>query len=132
MAIEFIKCASYQPGHNVHYIQANVQAHHPRLWANVDLIGPKALRVTTDKQDQVLFHHAAIELYMYTLIAIDGEVKYSPVSKLIYVHLEKHQDLPKDVWIMAYLSEDELTPCFELDSAKTYSYDEVFGDEAES
>lgn len=130
MAIELIKCASFEPGHNVHYIQARVKAHLPRFWANVDLIGPKAVRVVTDKQDQVLFHHCAIELYMWTLIALDGEVKYSPASGLIYVHLEKRQDSGEEVWIMAYLSENELTPCCELDKSKKYEEGEVFQEDA--
>ena len=71
MTNESIKCASFEPGHNVHYIQAKVKAHLPRFWAHVDLIGPKAVRVLTDKQDQVLFHHSAIDLYMWTLVAFD-------------------------------------------------------------
>jgi hypothetical protein len=128
MTNESIKCASFEPGHNVHYIQARVKAHLPRFWAKVDLIGPKAVRVVTDKQDQVLFHHAAIELYMYTLIALDGEVKYSPASQLIYVHLEKHLNFPTDVWIMAYLSESELTPCFEFNESQEFKSDSLLGD----
>ena len=45
MANEAFSCASYEPGHNVHQIQAQVKAHLPRFWAKVDLIGPKAVRV---------------------------------------------------------------------------------------
>jgi hypothetical protein len=60
MAEDIVNCASYEPGHNVHYIQSRVKAHLPRFWAKVDLIGPKAVRVVTDEQDQVLFHHKAI------------------------------------------------------------------------
>jgi len=71
MAEEIVNCASYEPGHNVHFIQARVKDHLPRFWARVDLIGPKAVRVVTDKQDRVLFHHKAIELYMWTLVAFE-------------------------------------------------------------
>ncbi len=74
MANEAFSCASYEPGHNVHYIQVRVKAHLPRFWAKVDLIGPNAVRVVTQKQDQVLFHHSAIELYMWTMVAHEGEV----------------------------------------------------------
>ena len=119
MANELIKCASFEPGHNVHYIQAKVKAHLPRFWANVDLIGPKAVRVVTDKQDQVLFHHSAIELYMWTLVAYEGELKYSPESKLLYVRLDEFQGEKQDVWIMAYLSENELSPCKAFDQTRT-------------
>ena len=129
MANEAFSCASYEPGHNVHYIQAKVKAHLPRFWASVDLIGPKAVRVVTDKQDQLLFHHSAIELYMWTMVAVDGEIKYSPESKLLYIRLDEYQGVKQDVWIMAYLSENELAPCFELDTSRTYSYEEVFGEE---
>lgn len=132
MANESVSCESYEPGHNVHYIQAKVKAHLPRFWANADLIGPKAVRVVTDKQDQVLFHHCAIELYMWTMVAVDGEVKYSPESKLLYIRLDEYRGVKQDVWIMAYLSENELTPCFEPDKSRTYGYDEVLGDDAES
>ena len=129
MANEAFSCASYEPGHNVHQIQAQVKAHLPRFWAKVDLIGPKAVRVVADQQDQVLFHHSAIDLYMWTLVAHEGEIKYAPESKLLYVRLDEFRGVKQDVWIMAYLSENELTPCYELDTSRSYSYDEVFGDE---
>ena len=129
MAIELIKCASFEPGHNVHYIQARVKAHLPRFWANVDLISPKAVRVATDKQDQVLFHHCAIELYMWTLVAYEGELKYSPDSKLLYIRLDEYQGEKQDVWIMAYLSENELSPCRELDLYQTYRLDDKLNEE---
>lgn len=132
MANELIKCASFQPGHNVHYIQSRVKAHLPRLWANVDLIGPKAVRVVTYKQDQVFFHHDAIELYMWTVVAHEGEIKYSPESKLLYVRLDDFQGEKQDVWIMAYLSENELAPCKALETNNFYSLDEVFGSQDES
>ena len=105
------KCQSFRAGHNVHWIQAREKAHLPRFWAKVDLIGPKAVRVVTDRQEQVLFHHEAVELYMYTLIAHEGEIKYSPESQLLYIRIVR-QDDPGDVWLMAYLSETELTPCY--------------------
>ena len=114
MANEIVNCASYEPGHNVHYIQSRVKAHLPRFWAKVDLIGPKAVRVVTDKQDQVLFHHRAIELYMWTLVAFEGEIKYSPESNLLYVRLDEFQGERQDVWIMACLSEGELSKCVDL------------------
>jgi hypothetical protein len=132
MAIELIKCASFEPGHNVHYIQARVKAHQPRFWANVDLIGPKAVRVLTDKQDQVLFHHCAIELYMWTLVAYEGELEYSPDSKLLYIRLDGYQGEKQDVWIMAYLSENEPSPCKELDTSIIHSLDEVLDNQDES
>jgi hypothetical protein len=132
MAEEIVNCASYEPGHNVHFIQAKVKAHLPRFWAHVDLIGPKAVRVLTDKQDQVLFHHKAIELYMWTLVAFEGEIKYSPESKLLYIRLDEFQGEKQDVWIMAYLSENELSPCKALDTSISYSLDEVFGSQDES
>jgi hypothetical protein len=132
MANEAFSCASYEPGHNVHHIQAQVKAHLPRFWAKVDLIGPKAVRVVADQRDQVLFHHSAIDLYMWTLVAHEGEIKYAPESKLLYVRLDEFRGVKQDVWIMAYLSEGELSPCCQIDSSKTYSYEEVFGDEAEN
>ena len=98
----------------------------------MDLIGPKAVRVVTDKQDQVLFHHSAIELYMWTLVAYEGEIKYSPESKLLYIRLDEYQGEKQDVWIMAYLSENELSPCKALDTSITHSLDEVFGGQDES
>ncbi len=119
MANEAFSCASYEPGHNVHHIQAQVKAHLPRFWAKVDLIGPKAVRVVADQQDQVLFHHSAIDLYMWTLVAHEGEIKYSPESKLLYVRLDEFRGVKQDVWIMAYLSEGELTQCKQLDASST-------------
>jgi hypothetical protein len=116
MANEAFSCASYEPGHNVHFIQARVKAHLPRFWAKVDLIGPKAVRVVTDRQDQVLFHHSAIELYMWTLVAHEGEIKYAPDSKLLYLRLDEFQSEKHDVWIIAYLSDKLLGPCRELES----------------
>jgi hypothetical protein len=125
MANELDNCASYEPGHNVHFIQSRVKAHLPRFWARVDLIGPKAVRVVTDKQDQVLFHHKAIELYMWTLVAFEGEIKYSPESKLLYVRLDEFQGEKQDVWITAYLSEAELAPCKPLDTTQSFSLEEL-------
>ena len=127
MANELVSCESYEPGHNVHHIQAKVKAHLPRFWAKVDLIGPKAVRVVADQQDQVLFHHSAIDLYMWTLVAHEGEIKYAPESKLLYVRLDEFRGVKQDVWIMAYLSEGELAPCKSLDPATTLNYDDVFG-----
>jgi hypothetical protein len=125
MANEAFSCASYEPGHNVHFIQARVKAHLPRYWAKVDLIGPKAVRVVTEKQDQVLFHHKAIELYMWTLVAHEGEIKYCPESKLLYVRLDEYRGVKQDVWIMAYLSENELSPCKTLEALITYSLEDL-------
>lgn len=125
MANEAFSCASYEPGHNVHFIQARVKAHLPRFWAKVDLIGPKAVRVVTQKQDQVLFHHSAIELYMWTLVAHEGEIKYCPESKLLYVRLDEYRGVKQDVWIMAYLSEGELSPCKELREVSSFTEAEL-------
>lgn len=127
MANEAFSCASYEPGHNVHHIQAQVKAHLPRFWAKVDLIGPKAVRVVADQRDQVLFHHSAIDLYMWTLVAHEGEVKYSPESKLLYVRLDEFQGKKQDVWIMAYLSENELSPCRELREELTLTEEDFLG-----
>lgn len=104
------KCQSFGSGHNAHWKHINESSHLTRFWAKVDLIGPRALRVITDKQDEVLFHHEAVELYMYCLLALDGEIKYAPESKLIHVHveLEKHET---DAWLVFSLSEGELTAC---------------------
>ncbi len=127
MANEAFSCASYEPGHNVHFIQARVKAHLPRFWAKVELIGPKAVRVVTDKQDQVLFHHKAIELYMWTLVAHEGEVKYSPESKLLYVRLDEYRGVKQDVWIMAYLSEGDLCQCRDLREVPTLTEEDFLG-----
>jgi hypothetical protein len=127
MAHEAFSCASYEPGHNVHQIQAQVKAHLPRFWAKVDLIGPKAVRVVADQRDQILFHHSAIDLYMWTLVAHEGEVKYSPESKLLYVRLDEFQGKKQDVWIMAYLSENELSPCRELREELTLTEEDFLG-----
>ncbi len=116
MAEEIVNCASYEPGHNVHFIQSRVKAHLPRFWARVDLIGPKAVRVVTDKQDQVLFHHKAIELYMWTLVAFDGEIKYAPETKLLYVRLDEFQGEKQDVWLMAHLAQGAISSCLALDA----------------
>jgi hypothetical protein len=126
MAEEIVNCASYEPGHNVHFIQARVKAHLPRSWARVDLIGPKAVRVVTDKQDQVLFHHKAIELYMWTLVAFDGEIKYSPESKLLYVRLDEFQGEKQDVWVIASLTDQALGQCAALDASKQYDLGNYF------
>ncbi len=125
MANEAFSCASYELGHNVHYIQARVKAHLPRFWAKVDLIGPKAVRVVTHRQDQVLFHHSAIELYMWTLVAHEGEIKYCPESKLLYVRLDEYRGVKQDVWIMAYLSEDELSPCKDLRDVPSFTEEDL-------
>ncbi len=122
MANEAFSCASYEPGHNVHFIQARVKAHLSRFWAKVDLIGPDAVRVVTEKQDQVLFHHSAIELYMWTMVAHGGEVKYSPESGLIYIRVDAYQGVKEDLWIMAYLSSQELSPCRKIHPA---TFDDV-------
>lgn len=127
MANEAFSCASYEPGHNVHYIQARVKAHLPRFWAKVDLIGPNAVRVVTQKQDQVLFHHSAIELYMWTLVAHEGEIKYCPESKLLYVRLDEYRGVKQDVWIMAYLSENELSQCRDLREVPTLTEEDFLG-----
>lgn len=128
MANEAFSCASYEPGHNVHYIQVRVKAHLPRFWAKVDLIGPNALRVVTAEQDQVLFHHSAIELYMWTLVAHEGEIKYSPESNLIYVRVDEYEGVKQDVWITAYLSENELSQCRALDTNAGENLNQFLGE----
>ncbi len=127
MANEAFSCASYEPGHNVHFIQARVKAHLPRFWAKVDLIGPNAVRVVSEKQDQVLFHHNAIELYMWTMVAHEGEIKYCPESRLIYIRVDEYLGDKEDVWIMAYLSEGDLTPCNTLGARDPVTLDELLG-----
>jgi len=77
----------------------------------------------------VLFHHKAIDLYMWTLVAYEGEIKYSPESNLLYVRLDEYQGEKQDVWIMAYLSENELSPCREFDTVNSVNFDDLFRDE---
>jgi hypothetical protein len=83
--------------------------------------------VITDKQDEVLFHHEAVELYMYSLIALDGEIKYAPESKLVYIHveLERHES---DVWLIYSLSEGELTACARPGDSRESLGSDVFRD----
>lgn len=126
MANEAFSCASYEPGHNVHYIQVRVKAHLPRFWAKVDLIGPNSVRVVTQKQDQVLFHHSAIELYIWTLVSHEGEIKYCPESKLLYVRLAEYRGVKQDVWITANVSEKELSPCRALDPDEGENLNQLF------
>ncbi len=128
MANEAFSCASYEPGHNVHYIQVRVKAHLPRFWAKVDLTGPNAVRVVTERQDQVLFHHSAIELYMWTLVSHEGEIQYCPESKLLYVRLDEYRGVKQDVWITAFLSEHELSPCRALDPNAGQHLSQFFGE----
>lgn len=119
------KCQSFEPGHNVHWIQAREKAHLPRYWARVDLLGPRAVRVVADNQDHVLFHHEAIELYMYTQVAYEGEIKYSPESKLLYIRIDQYKGEKRDAWVMAYLSDGELGPCKTLYQTSTDSWREL-------
>jgi hypothetical protein len=121
------KCQAFKPGHNAHWKQIKETSHFSRFWAKVDLIGPRAIRVITDKQDEVLFHHEAVELYMYSLIALDGEIKYAPESKLVYIHveLERHES---DVWLIYSLSEGELTACARPGDSRESLGSDVFRD----
>jgi hypothetical protein len=64
---------------------------------------------------------------MWTLVAHEGEVKYSPESKLLYVRLDEFQGKKQDVWIMAYLSENELSPCRELREELTLTEEDFLG-----
>ena len=122
------KCQSFRAGHNAHWKHINESSHFPRFWAKVDLIGPRAIRVITDKQDDLLFHHDAVELYMYSLIAMDGEIKYAPESRLIYVHveLEKYES---DAWLVFSLSEGELSACGSHGDSGALPVNEMFRDE---
>lgn len=122
------QCQTFSAGHNAHWKNINESSHFPRFWAKVDLIGPRAIRVITDKQDQVLFHHDAVELYMYSLIALDGEIKYAPESKLIYVHvdLERYES---DAWLVFSLSEGEISACGVHGDDRTFPANEGIRDE---
>jgi hypothetical protein len=66
---------------------------------------------------------------MWTLVAHEGEIKYAPESKLLYVRLDEIRGVKQDVWIMAYLSETELSPCRELDFYQAYTLDDKLGEE---
>lgn len=120
MANENNKCQSFWTGHNAHWKRINESSHLPRFWAKVDLSSPRAIRVITDRQDQVLFHHAAVDLYMYSLIALDGEIKYAPESKLLFVHLQLKQ-YESDAWLVFSLSEKELSQCGSGGETPTFS-----------
>ena len=122
------KCQAFKPGHNAHWKQINEASHLPRFWAKVDLIGPRALRVITDKQDDLLFHHDAVELYMYSLIALDGEIKYAPESNLLYIHVELER-YESDAWLVFSLSEGEISACGDQIDGRAFPANEVFRDE---
>jgi hypothetical protein len=62
---------------------------------------------------------------MWTLVAHEGEIKYCPESKLLYVRLDEYRGVKQDVWIMAYLSENELSPCKTLEALITYSLEDL-------
>jgi hypothetical protein len=64
---------------------------------------------------------------MWTLVAHEGEIKYAPESKLLYVRLDEYGGAKQDVWIMAYLSEGELAPCKTLGTRESFALDALFG-----
>jgi hypothetical protein len=53
------------------------------------------------------------------------EVKYSPESKLLYLRLDEFQGERQDIWIMAHLSENDPSPCFELETNSGDCFDDL-------
>ena len=114
------KCGLYKPGHNTHFVQANVMRDKARYPATFDLISPFSMRIKTELQDEVLFFHDALGLFFTCSQAIDGDVQYSPESQLLYVKTDGPTETTKGAWFLAYLCKNELTECAELDQESGY------------
>ena len=117
---EIIRCGLYKPGHNTHFVQANVMRNKERFCAEVELISPISIRVKTESQDQELYYHDAVGLFIQCLAAIDGDIKYAPESNLLYVKTTGQSEDMKGAWFLAYLSKDQLTDCDEVDLESGY------------
>ena len=114
------KCGLYKPGHNTHFVQANVMRNKERFCAEVELISPVSIRVKTESQDQELYYHDAVGLFIQCLAAIDGDIKYAPESNLLYVKTTGQSEDMKGAWFLAYLSKNQLTDCDEVDLESGY------------
>jgi hypothetical protein len=113
-------CGLYKPGHKTHFVQCNVMRDKKRYPAKVDLVSPYSMRVTTSVQDEVLYYHDAVALQLKCLTAVDGDIQYSPKSKLLYVKTSGPIGGTKGSWFPAYLGKDELTMCSITDSDSGY------------
>ena len=113
-------CGLYKPGHKTHFVQCNVMRDKKRYPAKVDLVSPYSVHVTTGVQDEVLYYHDAVALQLTCLMAVDGDIQYSPESNLLYVKTNGPEAGSKGAWFPAYLSRDELTMCDSTDGDSGY------------
>ena len=109
------ECGLYRPGHKTHYIQCNVMRKKPAYPAKVELLSPISLRVTTEVQDEVLYYHDAVYLYMSCLNAYEGNITYAPEALLLWVQVEGPKGKATGGFFPAYLSRNELTECGQVD-----------------
>lgn len=104
-------CASYEPGHHVHRIQAKVKRTEPRFDARVEVLGENKLRVSYLDQSKIFSHHAVEQIEAALNSAVLGYIKFAPSASLLYVQTEEPDGQHYGAFSMSYLCEGELTDC---------------------
>jgi hypothetical protein len=106
--------------HKTQYIQCNVIRNKDRFSAVVELVSPYSLRVKTEVEDEVFYHHDALGLQVKCLTAVDDDIQYCPESQLLYVKTNDPPEGTKGARFPAYPSKDELTMCDAVDGDSFY------------
>jgi hypothetical protein len=90
--------------------------------ASVELTSPISLRVRFQAQDEVLYYHDAISLYLMCLDVVEDDIEYCPASKLLYVKRKAAFATISGAWFPAYLSKVPISPCEEVDSSSGFFF----------
>ena len=104
-------CASYKPGHQVHWIQAKVKRTEPRYDARVEVLAGSKLRLSYLDQSKIFSHHAVEQIQVVLNSAVLGYIKFAPTASLLYVQTEEPNDQHHGVFSVSYLCDGELSDC---------------------
>lgn len=104
-------CASYKPGHQVHWIQAKVKREEPRYAARVEVLSKNQIRISYLDQTKVFSHHACDQIQAALDRAVLGYIKFAPTAQLLYIQTEEPIGEHQGVFSLSYLCEGELTNC---------------------
>lgn len=124
MSHSITTCASYAPGHQVHWIQAKVKRTEPRYDARVEVLAGNKLRVSYLDQSKIFSHHAVEQIQAALNKAVLGYIKFAPTASLLYVQTEEPDGQHYGAFSVSYLCDGELSEC-QAPSPDAVSIDDI-------
>lgn len=105
------RCISYAPGHNVHWIQANVKRSETRFDVRIELQDADTVAVHYQGKTEEFLHHKTSAIKSNLDEAVLGYIKFAPAASLLYIQTKEPGDSHMGIFAVHFLANSSLTKC---------------------